>query len=152
MTSERLHSPNRRFDLGTAALEHLELLNTSNANPLEVAARFRTLLRRKQAPRAHGDCHPIDYLTYRRPRRQFYSHTDLRSKSVGRIQYFLDEDRPHRNRNDTEASWSMTEQCQSVETTNSSEDIYADSAVGSDSSERTTLHSTGKRTFSLFDT
>ena len=38
----------RGFDLATAALEHLELLNRDDQNPLEVAARFRTLLRSRK--------------------------------------------------------------------------------------------------------
>ena len=38
------------FDLATAALEHLELLNRDDQNPLEVAAKFRTLLRSRKDP------------------------------------------------------------------------------------------------------
>ena len=49
----------RTFDLATAALEHLELLNREDQNPLEVAARFRTLLRsRKDPPPVDEECPP----------------------------------------------------------------------------------------------
>lgn len=87
------------FDVATAALEHLELLNCSNVNPLEIAAQFRTLLRRKKTPRNNTfETTYADYLTAdaasRRHRRQFQrrSLAEIRSKSLGRIQYFLDED------------------------------------------------------------
>jgi hypothetical protein len=46
-----------QFDVATAALEHLELLNCPNQNPLEIAAQFRTLLRSKK------DKSNIDYIT-----------------------------------------------------------------------------------------
>ena len=121
------------FDVATAALEHLELLNCSNVNPLEIAAQFRTLLRRKKSPRNNTafETTYADYLTAdaasRRHRRQFQrrSLAEIRSKSLGRIQYFLDED----------PAWNI------VDADNHSiEDIYADSAVGSDLSDRTSSH------------
>jgi hypothetical protein len=37
-----------QFDVASAALEHLELLNQPNQNPLAIAAQFRILLRSKQ--------------------------------------------------------------------------------------------------------
>jgi hypothetical protein len=37
-----------QFDLASAALEHLELLNQPDQNPLAIAAQFRTLLRSKK--------------------------------------------------------------------------------------------------------
>ena len=81
------------FDVGTAALEHLELLNSSNSNPLEIAAQFRTLLRRKKSPESISETNYIDYriidkTSRRRPSR---ISSSSRSKSLGRIQYFLDE-------------------------------------------------------------
>lgn len=50
----------RKFDLATAALEHLELLNQDDQNPLEVAARFRTLLRSRKDHQVDEECiqHP----------------------------------------------------------------------------------------------
>lgn len=98
-----------QFDVATAALEHLELLNRSNTNPLEVAAQFRTLLRSKKArgntSTSKNDNSPpsssnmdytyMDYVaadaTHRR-RARSRGRADRRSKSLGRIQYDLDED------------------------------------------------------------
>ena len=102
--------PPPQFDVATAALEHLELLNRSNVNPLEVAAQFRTLLRTKKtrgnpSNQKNGTSPPssssnmdytyMDYVaadaTHRR-RARSRGRTDRRSKSLGRIQYDLDED------------------------------------------------------------
>ena len=93
-----------QFDVAAAALEHLELLNCSTLNPLEIAAQFRTLLRSKKTCRENQQDSPssstidytyLDYIaadaTYRR-RRQSRNHLNCRSKSLGRIQYNLDED------------------------------------------------------------
>jgi hypothetical protein len=98
-----------QFDVATAALEHLELLNRSNANPLEIAAQFRTLLRSKKArgndstnknensppSSSNMDYTYMDYLaadaTHRR-RARSRGRADRRSKSLGRIKYDLDED------------------------------------------------------------
>ena len=108
MSSSNSSSP-PQFDVATAALEHLELLNRSNVNPLEVAAQFRTLLRTKKArgnlsSQKNGASPPsssnmdytyMDYLaadaTHRR-RARSRSRADRRSKSLGRIKYDLDED------------------------------------------------------------
>ena len=103
------NSSSSQFDVATAALEHLELLNRSNANPLEVAAQFRTLLRSKKT-REHNlnnrnensppsssnlDYTYMDYVaadaTHRR-RARSRGRSDRRSKSLGRIKYELDED------------------------------------------------------------
>jgi hypothetical protein len=98
-----------QFDVATAALEHLELLNRSNANPLEIAAQFRTLLRSKKArgndstnknensppSSSNMDYTYMDYVaadaTHRR-RARSRGRADRRSKSLGRIKYDLDED------------------------------------------------------------
>ncbi len=98
-----------QFDVATAALEHLELLNRSNVNPLEVAAQFRTLLRSKKTREntsnsKNGNSPPsssnmdytyMDYVaadaTHRR-RARSRGRADRRSKSLGRIKYDLDED------------------------------------------------------------
>ena len=108
MSTSNSSSP-PQFDVATAALEHLELLNRSNANPLEVAAQFRTLLRSKKArannSNSKNDASPpsssnmdytyMDYVaadaTHRR-RARSRGRADRRSKSLGRIQYDLDED------------------------------------------------------------
>lgn len=108
MSNSNSSSP-PQFDVATAALEHLELLNNSNVNPLEVAAQFRTLLRSKKtrgnntnnkngnSPASHGniDYTYMDYVaadaTHRR-RARSRGRNDRRSKSLGRIKYDLDED------------------------------------------------------------
>lgn len=108
MSNSNSSSP-PQFDVATAALEHLELLNRSNANPLEVAAQFRTLLRSKKAREntsnsKNGNSPPsssnmdytyMDYVaadaTHRR-RARSRGRADRRSKSLGRIKYDLDED------------------------------------------------------------
>ncbi|CAF0728292.1 unnamed protein product [Adineta steineri] len=108
MSNSNSSSP-PQFDVATAALEHLELLNRSNVNPLEVAAQFRTLLRSKKArgnnanskndnsppPSSNIDYTYMDYLaadaTHRR-RARSRGRSDRRSKSLGRIKYDLDED------------------------------------------------------------
>lgn len=108
MSNSNSSSP-PQFDVATAALEHLELLNRSNTNPLEVAAQFRTLLRSKKArgntSTSKNDNSPpsssnmdytyMDYVaadaTHRR-RARSRGRADRRSKSLGRIQYDLDED------------------------------------------------------------
>lgn len=46
----KVNNTRGEFDLGTAALEHLELLDRDDQNPLEVAAKFRTLLRSRKDP------------------------------------------------------------------------------------------------------
>jgi hypothetical protein len=114
-----------QFDVGTAALEHLELLNCSNQNPLEIAAQFRTLLRSKKAHSSNIDYTYTDYIladaTIRR-RERSCSLADHRSKLLGKIQYELDEDQSssskYQNRN------------------SSIEDMYPDSAISSDSSNQ----------------
>jgi hypothetical protein len=108
MSNSNSSSP-PQFDVATAALEHLELLNRSNVNPLEVAAQFRTLLRSKKArgdtiKNKNGNSPPLssnmdytymDYVaadaTHRR-RARSRGRADRRSKSLGRIKYDLDED------------------------------------------------------------
>lgn len=108
MSNSNSSSP-PQFDVATAALEHLELLNRSNVNPLEVAAHFRTLLRTKKSRGNHfnqknGASPPsssnmdytyMDYVaadaTHRR-RARSRGRGDRRSKSLGRIQYDLDDD------------------------------------------------------------
>jgi len=50
-----------QFDVATAALEHLELLNRPNQNPLEIAAQFRTLLRSKKHNDKNIHSSNIDY-------------------------------------------------------------------------------------------
>ena len=109
MSNSNSSSP-PQFDVATAALEHLELLNRSNTNPLEVAAQFRTLLRSKKArgntSTSKNDNSPpssssnmdytyMDYVaadaTHRR-RARSRGRADRRSKSLGRIKYDLDED------------------------------------------------------------
>jgi len=50
-----------QFDVATAALEHLELLNRPNQNPLEIAAQFRTLLRSKKHNDKNVHSSNIDY-------------------------------------------------------------------------------------------
>ena len=108
MSTSNSSSP-PQFDVATAALEHLELLNRSNINPLEVAAQFRTLLRAKKtrdndSHQKNGASSPsssamdytyMDYLaadaTHRR-RARSRGRADRRSKSLGRIKYDLDED------------------------------------------------------------
>ena len=108
MSNSNSSSP-PQFDVATAALEHLELLNRSNTNPLEVAAQFRTLLRSKKArgntSTSKNDNSPpsssnmdytyMDYVaadaTHRR-RARSRGRADRRSKSLGRIQYDLEED------------------------------------------------------------
>ena len=108
MSNSNSSSP-PQFDVATAALEHLELLNRSNVNPLEVAAHFRTLLRTKKSRgnpfnQKNGASPPsssnmdytyMDYVaadaTHRR-RARSRGRADRRSKSLGRIQYDLDDD------------------------------------------------------------
>lgn len=108
MSNSNSSSP-PQFDVATAALEHLELLNRSNVNPLEVAAQFRTLLRTKKTrekdsyqkngasppPSSNIDYTYMDYVaadaTHRR-RARSRGRADRRSKSLGRIQYDLDDD------------------------------------------------------------
>lgn len=53
----------KQFDIGTAALEHLELLNQTNQNPLEIAAQFRILLRSKKENPTNINPNPIDNST-----------------------------------------------------------------------------------------
>lgn len=108
MSNSNSSSP-PQFDVATAALEHLELLNRSNANPLEVAAQFRTLLRSKKArgnnsinknensppSSANIDYTYMDYVAAdaaNRRRARSRGRADRRSKSLGRIKYDLDED------------------------------------------------------------
>jgi hypothetical protein len=108
MSNSNSSSP-PQFDVATAALEHLELLNRSNVNPLEVAAQFRTLLRSKKArgntsnqkngtspaSSTNVDYTYMDYVaadaTHRR-RARSRGRADRRSKSLGRIKYDLDDD------------------------------------------------------------
>ncbi|CAF3131652.1 unnamed protein product [Rotaria socialis] len=108
MSNSNSSSP-PQFDVATAALEHLELLNNSNLNPLEIAAQFRTLLRSKKArgsnsnnknensptPYSNMDYTYMDYVaadaTHRR-RARSRGRIDRRSKSLGRIKYDLDDD------------------------------------------------------------
>jgi hypothetical protein len=78
-----------QFDIATAALEHLELLNQSNQNPLEIAAQFRTLLRSKKNNKnehsSKTDYTYMDYITTDATiRRQGCSHNlvDYQSKSL----------------------------------------------------------------------
>ncbi|CAF1083816.1 unnamed protein product [Rotaria sp. Silwood1] len=115
MSNNNSSSPTQ-FDVATAALEHLELLNNSNLNPLEVAAQFRTLLRSKKArenninnknensstSNSTMDYTYMDYLaadaTHRR-RARSRGRTDRRSKSLGRIKYDLDDDDDDNNTN-----------------------------------------------------
>ena len=137
-------TPSSSFDVATAALEHLELLNCSNVNPLEIAAQFRTLLRRKKSPRNSCESSYTDYLsaaaTTRRHRRQFprRSLAEIRSKSLGRVQYFLDED------SSFHSSWTLEERESKDADLQSIDDVYADSAVGSDLSDRASSQLTGK--------
>jgi hypothetical protein len=109
MSNNNSSSSPPQFDVATAALEHLELLNRSNANPLEIAAQFRTLLRSKKArgndstnknensppTSSNMDYTYMDYVaadaTHRR-RARSRGRADRRSKSLGRIKYDLDED------------------------------------------------------------
>ena len=123
-----------QFDVATAALEHLELLNCSNQNPLEIAAQFRTLLRsKKPSKNVHStniDYTYMDYITADatiRRRRRPRSIADYRSRSIGRIQY--NPSPPELN------SCDNFSKCQDVNS--STEDISPDSAVGSDSSDVT---------------
>jgi hypothetical protein len=89
-TSNLVLSP--RFDVGTAALEHLELLNRSNLNPLEIAAQFRTLLRSKKTRQKTSNIEYTytDYMandaTYRR-RARSRSQISYQSKFLNQIQY-----------------------------------------------------------------
>lgn len=53
----------KQFDLATAALEHLELLNQKNQNPLEIAAQFRILLRSNKEHSSDIDYIPINTTT-----------------------------------------------------------------------------------------
>jgi hypothetical protein len=95
------HNPSSSsFDIATAALEHLELLNSSNLNPLAIAAQFRTLLRRKKSSTSTAvDSTYTDYMStdvtnrqrQRRARPLSEQYNDARSKSLSRIQYVLDE-------------------------------------------------------------
>jgi hypothetical protein len=79
-----------QFDIATAALEHLELLNDSNQNPLEIAAQFRTLLRSKKVNQNVHSSNNIDYTymdyitTHATIRRRgcSYNLTDHQSKSL----------------------------------------------------------------------
>ncbi|CAF2493177.1 unnamed protein product [Rotaria sp. Silwood2] len=115
MTNTDSSSP-PQFDVATAALEHLELLNNSNLNPLEIAAQFRTLLRSKKArgsdannknensptSNSNMDYTYMDYLAAdaaHRRRARSRGHTDRRSKSLGRIKYDLDDDDDNNNTN-----------------------------------------------------
>ncbi|CAF0864322.1 unnamed protein product [Rotaria sp. Silwood1] len=127
-----------RFDVGKAALQHLELLNCSDQNPLEIAAQFRTLLRSKKSNKniysPNIDYTYTDYIaadaTIRR-RKRSQSLVDHRSKSLGKIQYDLNEDQllPESN-----SSYGFIKY-QNVD--NITEDMYSDSAMGSDSSDLT---------------
>jgi len=109
MSNSNSSSSPPQFDVATAALEHLELLNRSNANPLEVAAQFRTLLRSKKARGNHSntknensppsssnmDYTYMDYVAAdaaHRRRARSRGRADRRSKSLGRIKYDLDDE------------------------------------------------------------
>ncbi|CAF2559800.1 unnamed protein product [Rotaria sp. Silwood2] len=128
-----------QFDVGKAALQHLELLNCSNQNPLEIAAQFRTLLRSKKSNKninsSNIDYTYTDYIaadaTIRRRRRSQSLVDYHRSKSLGKIQYDLNEDQSLLESN----SSSGLMKYQNVD--NIREDIFSDSAMGSDSSDIT---------------
>ncbi|CAF2154783.1 unnamed protein product [Rotaria magnacalcarata] len=127
-----------QFDLGSAALQHLELLNCSNQNPLEIAAQFRTLLRSKKANKnvqsSNINYTYTDYIaadaTIRR-RGRSHSLADQRSKSLGKIQYDIsvDQSLPESN---SSSSFIKNEPIDNL-----TDEIYPDSAMGSDSSDLT---------------
>ncbi|CAF4686005.1 unnamed protein product, partial [Rotaria socialis] len=127
-----------QFDLGSAALQHLELLNCSNQNPLEIAAQFRTLLRSKKANKnvqsSNINYTYTDYIaadaTIRR-RGRSHSLADQRSKSLGKIQYDLSVDQSLLESNSS-SSYIKNEPIDNL-----TDEIYPDSAMGSDSSDLT---------------
>ncbi|CAF1689757.1 unnamed protein product, partial [Adineta ricciae] len=117
-----------QFDIATAALEHLELLNRSNQNPLEIAAQFRTLLRSKKPHSSNAEYTYTDYITADATiRRQGCAHNlsnQHRSKSLGKIQYKLNEDQA--------IGESLSSKCHN--STNSVEDMCIDSGIASTTS------------------
>lgn len=127
-----------QFDVAAAALQHLELLNHSNQNPLEIAAQFRTLLRSKKHNKNTNTSNInytyTDYIaadaTIRR-RKRSHSQFEHRSKSLNTIQYYLNEDQ---STPDSCASSDLIK-CHNPE--NLTDDAHFDSAIGSDSSDRT---------------
>lgn len=127
-----------QFDVGSAALQHLELLNHSDQNPLEIAAQFRTLLRSKKANKntnsSNSDYTYADYIAAgatirRRGRSQSLGHH--RSKSLSKIQYDSPIDQPLLQSNYSSGL------IKNENIDNSTDEPYPDSAVGSDSSDLT---------------
>ncbi|CAF1222727.1 unnamed protein product [Rotaria sordida] len=131
-----------QFDVGKAALQHLELLNCSNQNPLEIAAQFRTLLRSKKSNKnIHSSNINYTYTDYIaadatiRRRKRSQSLGDHQSKLLGKIQYDLNEDQSLPESNSS--SGLMKYQ-------NITEDMYFDSNIDSDSSDLTNYHKISK--------
>jgi hypothetical protein len=115
-----------QFDVAKAALEHLELLNCSNQNPLEIAAQFRTLLRSKKTSKnVHPSNIDYTYTDYITADATIRRRGRCRSKSFGKIQY---------NQSLSE-SYSSNDLSKYQDADSSTEDISPDSAVGSDSSD-----------------
>ena len=91
-----------QFDLASAALEHLELLNQPDQNPLAIAAQFRTLLRSKKdgettppppapppppPPKSNGISYPvIDWKYLRRKRYEYKLEQFISMKFKPKIQ------------------------------------------------------------------
>ncbi|UJR08317.1 hypothetical protein I4U23_012588 [Adineta vaga] len=121
-----------QFDVATAALEHLELLNRSNQNPLEIAAQFRTLLRSKKPHSCNVDYTYTDYITADATLRRQGCFQNLssqqRSKSSGKIQCKFNEDQ---SMVDSYSSQDLSK-CQNI--TSSVEDMYVDSGIVSTAS------------------
>ena len=135
-----------QFNVATAALEYLELLNCSNQNPLEIAAQFRTLLRsRKSKKTSNIDYTYMDYIVADATiRKQGRSHSlrDHRSRPLRKIQHDTDKDQFV---SESHSSNSLSEKNQNVN--NLIENTYPDSAIDSDSSDRI-IHQTNSNILS----
>ncbi len=75
-----------QFDVATAALEHLELLNQPNQNPLVIAAQFRTLLRSKK-----DDNQKEDQIVPSNPNRLSYPIINWKYLRQKRYEYKLEQ-------------------------------------------------------------
>ncbi|CAF1083215.1 unnamed protein product [Adineta steineri] len=127
-----------QFDVATAALEHLELLNHSNQNPLEIAAQFRTLLRSNKPNIPTTDYTYTDYISADATIRRhgcFCKLADHRSKSFNnKIQYNFDEDQS------LPESYTSCDLSKYQNIISSTEDSYPESTISSDSSELPNNH------------